>query len=126
GAANALGIAPLSGEEVAKPLPALRELAGRHIGRLPAIGLSGHHRQRTFTHSRDPHRRPRTLHRGRAPERAGQLAEPSATIDGAGLPERPYPHDGFLQPGHALRPRRIRNAVTLPELPGRVVFGADA
>src|SRR5262249_39310449 len=94
--------------------------------RLPAIGLSGHHRQGTYTHSRDPHWRPRTLHRGGPAKRAGQVAEPSQTIDGPALPERAYHVDGFRDTGHALGPRRIPNAVTLPDLPGRIVLGADA
>src|SRR5262249_13099545 len=71
-------------------------------------------------------RRPRTLHGGRTPERAGQVAESSTTIDGPVLPERAYHLDGFLDPGHALGTRRIRNAMTLPDLSGRLVLGADA
>src|SRR5262249_2946963 len=92
----------------------------------PAIGLSGHHGERLLAHGRNPHRRPRTLDGGRTPERAGQVAESSTTIDGTVLPERTYHVDGFPDPGHALGTRRIRNAVTLPDLPGRLVIGADA
>src|SRR5262249_36815988 len=74
----------------------------------------------------NPHRRPRTLHGERTPERTGQVAESPTTIDRAVLPERADHLDGFLDPGNALGTRRIWNAVTLPDLPGRLVVGTDA
>src|SRR6516162_876216 len=125
-AAYALGIAAFGFEEAAQLAPPPGELGGPQIGSLPAIGQSGHQSQCQFTHGRDPHWRPGTLHRGRPSYRADEVAEPPVALDGSALPESAYHLDCFRETVHALGPRRIRNAVTLPQVPGRVVVGSDA
>src|SRR5262249_5916967 len=74
----------------------------------------------------EPHWRPRPLHRGRPSDRADEVAEPPVPLDGFALPERAHHLDCFRETVQALGPRRIPNAVALPQLPGRVVVRSDA